>query len=444
MTKLFIFLFTITIFSLAAMWFIENDGSIVVEWLGYKIQTSVAFAVLASVIIFVILTTILQFLLWLKNAPNAYKKSLIHKKRDHGLTALAAGFAAIAAGDTKQAGKQTKKAINCLGPEPITRLLEAQTAQLEGDMEQAKVHYTAMLESKETEIIAIKGLLLQAENDGDLKKAIFLAEKAVTLQPDSDWANKILLRLYKITKRWQQAEVVLSKAVKLKVIDKKSAQRTLALMSLAQCNQYLDNEDYELALKAAKKSYEILPSEVAIAVTYARLLDNADNKAKAIKILETSWKSEPHPNIIELYINIHHSESFEKLIKKLEKLMDIQKNFADGHIAIAKVAMLANNPIKARNHLKMALLIKETKVICKLMAEVEEMEGSSREIVKQWLQRAEISNVDSTWACNICGKATEIWTINCSNCQSFDSLKWTNVKENEYINNGNSLLFNAG
>ncbi len=53
MTKLFIFLFTLTLAAIGAMWFIENDGSIVIEWLGYRVQTSVAFTILASVVILV-------------------------------------------------------------------------------------------------------------------------------------------------------------------------------------------------------------------------------------------------------------------------------------------------------------------------------------------------------------------------------------------------------
>ena len=167
MFKFLTFILILTLISVSAVWFIENDGSIVVEWMGYRIQTSVMFTVFSIVVLFFLLFVILQVLSAIKNAPKNYQKSVKDKKKEKGLIALTEGFAAIAAGDVKQAKKLTKQAVGCLGNAPVTKLLAAQSAQLEGNFGEAKVHYSAMLENKETEMIAIKGLLLQAEKDGD-------------------------------------------------------------------------------------------------------------------------------------------------------------------------------------------------------------------------------------------------------------------------------------
>lgn len=433
MTKLFTFLFTLVLAAIAAMWFIDNDGSLTIEWLGYHIQTSMAFAILASIVVLVICTTLLQFLLWVKAAPKKYKKAMRDKRRDNGLTALTSGFAAIAAGDIKQARRLNKQASNYLGNIPITKLLSAQTAQLEGDRELAKVHYTAMLENKETETIAIKGLLVQARQDGDLNKAIFLAEKAISLKPNAEWAILILLDLYKITKRWADAEKIVQKAQKLKVITSTQAKRSMALMSLEMCTELLQRNDLSEALKYAEKSYKALPDFQPVAANYAYVLLKAGNSNKAAKILENNWKNATHPDTAELYMQLFANENSEKKLKHAEKLLSLAPNSVDGHLIVAKTSMICDNASLARNHLKMALTISETRKICNLMVDLERQEGSDQEIIDQWRQRTQTSNADPAWSCTKCGFNTEKWHTSCNNCNSFDSLKWHDHAEQEAV-----------
>jgi HemY protein len=424
MTKLFIFLLAITLASIAAMWFIDNDGSITVEWLGYRIQTSVAFTILATIVILIILTTLLQIILWIKNFPRKCKKAITEHRREQGLTALTEGFAAIAAGDVKQAKRLTKQAAHHLGNIPLTKLLSAQTAQLEGNTDLAKVHYTAMLENKETEIIAIKGLLLQAKKEGDFNKAMFLAEKAVDIQPDAAWAISILLDLYKITGKWDNAEKTIKKAAKLGVISTYDSKRSLALIYRSRSNSMSKQGDIPGALSAARESYKLMPDFPPVATNYAKILLKNNNKRKAAGVLEKCWKEEPHPKIASLYMEIFSGEADAKYIKHAEKLADMKPNSIYGHIAVAKVAIALEDFEKAREHLTTALSISETVTICKLMADVEKKSSHSDDLINQWLKRASHAQPDPAWSCVECGNATNIWGVSCKQCQAFDSLEW--------------------
>ena len=426
MTKLLLFLLTITIAAIASMWFIENDGSIVIEWLGYRIQTSVAFAILSSVVILVLLTTVIQLLIFLTSAPKKYRKAMLDRKKQNGLTALSKGFASIAAGDAKEAKRLTKQATSSLGNIPLTKLLSAQTAQLEGNNELAKVHYTSMLESKETETIAIKGLLIQARQDGDLNKAIFLAEKAVNLNPNSSWAISILMDLYKITEKWQEAEEILQKAKRIKLLSSDQYKRSLALIYTGICRDFRTKGVNDEAIKYAKKAYELQPDFPPIAQNYAKLLKDSGNNSKAARVIEKCWKTNTHPALADLYMNIYSNESTEKRLKRTESLLKISPNSFDGNILVAKAAMAAGNLSRARNHLKAALAIRETKSVCALMAELEKLEESDSSIIDQWRQRSVTSNSDKTWICDKCNASSDKWSINCNNCDSFDTLYWDN------------------
>ena len=441
MLKLLTFVLILTLISVSAIWFIENDGSIVVEWMGYNIKTSIAFAVAALSLLFFTLFFALQILATIKNAPKNYQKSVKDKKKEKGLVALTEGFAAIAAGDTRQAKKLTKQATACLGNVPVTKLLSAQSAQLEGNLSEAKIHYSAMLENKETEMIAIKGLLLQAEKDGNIEEAVLLAEKAIKSQPSSDWANKVLLRLYKITKRWKEARNLTENLARLKIITKEQAKRDVAIMNLALSKEAQTSDRKVTAMEFSQKAYKDLPGFAPAAVIYAKLLMEVSkkNKRKSVNALEKCWKINTNPALANSYLEIYENDTAEKKLKHAEKLLKLKPNDFNSHIIVAKNAIAAGDSTKARNHLKMALSIKETATICNLMAEVEEIDASDDEAVKKWSERAQNCQPDSDWGCRKCSASQTNWNTNCNNCGSFDSLKWTdnkstidlvNVKEN--------------
>lgn len=445
MTRLFLLLLMLTLFSCVAMWFVENDGSIVIRWMNYHIQTSVSVASLVCVVFVVLCAMVLQFFIWLKNYPNKYKKELKEKRRDQGLTALTEGFAAVAAGDAKQAKRLTKKATHNLGPIPLTKLLCAQTAQLEGDKEEARIHYTAMLENKETEMIAIKGLLIQARQEGDLSKAIFLAEKALNTRPDAQWAISILIDLYKRTRQWDKAEKIIEKALKKKCIDAGESKRALALISMAKAIEIRNTGQNALALKLVYKAHRLLPDSVPIITTYTDILIGVGQQRKAIKVLEAGWRLNPHPDIALHYMKIFSADTSEKRLQRAEKLHNLQPNHVEGHLVVARTAMAAQNFSKARNHLKMALAIAETSTVCRLMAELERQENAGHDVITNWENRSEAALTDPMWHCKNCGYIDRHWHINCHHCEAFDSLCWKETAANENIvhTNNTGLLAQA-
>lgn len=429
----------LTIFSLAALWFVENDGSIVVEWMGYRIQTSVMFAILFIIITIVTCTLFLQIILWLKSAPKRYRKSLKDKKLNRGLTALTQGFAAIAAGDIKQARTLTSRATHDLDNMPITKLLAAQTAQLEGNRELTKEHYTSMLSNKETEIIAIKGLLLEAKQDNDISKALFLAEKAYALRPDSDWVILILLELSKKLKRWQTAEDMTRKALKYKLITRENYNRTIGLLSFAKYKEQFraGSNSSEDDIKSA---YKLAPEFIPVVIAYVDTLVMQDKMRKAIKILENLWCKSPHPDIASAYMEIYTDIDDEENIEKAKRLLQLANGHPEGHIIIASTLLKAGQFGNARHHLKTALSFGETKTICHLMAELENKERAKHEIIHYWQERANHANDLSIWKCRSCNNKSHKWTTNCTSCTGFDTLEWQDFKISANIIRPDNLL----
>ena len=80
-----------------------------------------------------------------------------------GYRALTQGMVAVAAGDAEEAQKLARKADALLAEPPLTLLLSAQAAQLNGDeTARPQRYFTAMLDRAETEFLGLRGLIMQA------------------------------------------------------------------------------------------------------------------------------------------------------------------------------------------------------------------------------------------------------------------------------------------
>jgi len=81
-------------------------------------------------------------------------------------------------GDAEEAQKFARKADVLLAEPPLTLLLSAQAAQLNGDDQAAQRYFMAMIERKETEFLGLRGLIMHALRGGDEATALTLIERA--------------------------------------------------------------------------------------------------------------------------------------------------------------------------------------------------------------------------------------------------------------------------
>lgn len=421
MGRLIGFLILLGFATFIVAWFIDNDGSITIEWLGFYLQTAIGFAILTAVFL-VLLTAVLIHMIFF--VPGASRHKRIVKKRDRGLAILTKGFSAIAAGDAKQAKKLTKQASRYLGHIPMTKLLSAQASQIGGEKEEAKKQYAHMLEDAETEIIAIKALLRQAKEDGDMEKAEFLAERALAINPDTQWAIQVLTDIYQHTKNWTAAEAMTKRAVKHRLLEEGQSKHMLAVMAIARAQEYVEAGKDDDALKAAKQAYHLAPDFAPAVVEWVKLLDRTGSRRKALSTIEKTWKKIPQPDIAEVYMGFFAMEKAEKRLNYAERLLKLNPHM-QSHIAVARAALDIAQFEKARNHLKIALSIQETPVTCQLMAELEEKEHGSVEQASRWLERAKaIGTRTIGWVCQKCGHYSPKWYMNCTHCHCFDGYEW--------------------
>lgn len=417
---------------LAAVWLAERPGAFAIDWLGWHIEMPVPMLLAAIAMIVIAAALLYRGWRWLTAIPGELAGWRRESKREKGYRALTQGMVAVAAGDPAEAQKQARRADVLLNEPPLTMLLSAQAAQLNGDEAAARRYFDAMLERPETAFLGLRGLLMQAQRDGDEGEALRLAARARKLQPRTPWVLRTLFDLQLQESQWRPALATLEDAAKRGVLDSSEAKRLHTIVLLG-CSQEAEGlGDSNTALDFAKKAQRHAPDDLAVTLRYAQLLATAGKTRAVEKLAREAWGQTPHPELARLYPEAGGEVAPLAAIKRLEKLVTAHQNHAETHIALARAYLNAEIWGAARSHLEAACEDDPPARVCRMMAELEEREnpgqngesGGDMAAMRRWLMRASIAAPDPAWICSGCGAQSAGWHLRCARCDELGTLEW--------------------
>jgi len=130
-----------------ALWLAGRSGDVTLSGDGWQMGVPLPVFIFGVLIVAVIAALIYRFWRSVRRAPAATRAYVQRRDREKGYKALTQGMVAVAAGDAQEAARQAKRATSLLAEPPLTMLLSAQAAQLNGDENAANRYFTAMLDS---------------------------------------------------------------------------------------------------------------------------------------------------------------------------------------------------------------------------------------------------------------------------------------------------------
>ena len=424
MIRTVIFIFVATLVVLSAAWLADHPGKLTMVWGGGRLDVKLP-AVLAGLLLFTIFVGLLYRLWWgIRRAPKAFRNARQIRKRERGYKALTQGMVAVAAGDANEAKSQARKADNLLGEPPLTMLLSAQAAQLNGDEAAAKRYFNSMLKRSETAFLGLRGLLMQAERDGDTAAALAYADRAKILQPKTLWVLTKMFELQIQQGQWQSALLTLNQAIKTneaKIAYGKDLRPTVLLGCSIEAGHSGDRAG---ALSFAEKAHKEQPQNLSAIVRRAELMNEEGTTRGLQKLIKGAWTHSPHPALATIYAGSEYPPDALMRVKRFEELREINPDHPESRIALAQALINANIWGAARKHLEALGLENPPSRICRLMAELEEGENKDMEKVRHWLGRASSSEPDPAWICSGCGASNFVWTPLCGRCGALGSLEW--------------------
>lgn len=406
-------------------WLAARPGWMTIDWLGYRIEIAVGFA--AALLAALLLVVVFVDRIWraFVSVPAALRRYRVTVRREKGYRALTSGLVAVAAGDPNGAEKNAKRAEALIPGTPLTKLLTAQTALLNGNAPKARREFTALLEDGEGAFFGLRGLLTQALKEGSHQEAQELIRKAEALQPKRTWVVRTRFDIEVRNRSWPEALDVLKKAEKMQVFDTQTARRHRQAIMTAQA---IENEKQgyliiaaQHAARAAALDYSFTPPSALLADIYARM----DKKRPAQKAVERAWKAQPHPSLAALWLRLMPPagkapsvyETGRDKYQWARRLSDLNPTHTLSQKLAGHAALDASMWKEARERLTAANDFRG-------LARLEHAETGNEAKARAWMERAADFPPDPKWVCHTCGNHAAEWSALCPHCFAFDAQGW--------------------
>jgi HemY protein len=398
-------------------WLADLPGRVPVTWLGYQadVQTGLFVAAVAGAA--VLGWSLIRFLL---RAPWRLASTVAARRTATGEEAIVRGLMAIGAGDVGAARRFAAKAGRLAPDQPLLLMLQAQTAQLSGEAEDAATAFHAMAERSDTRLFGLHGLFIEAQRRNDLAAARGHAEAAATASPSLAWAGQAALEFRCREGDWPGALEALERNRKGGLVQPEAHRRQRAVLLTAQALALKEKDRHtagDMAQEAAKLSPELAP-----ATTLAgRLLAEIGEPRKAARILEAGWRKNPHPDIANAYADLVPGASARDRLGRMRQLSRLADSHPESAIALAYAALNANEFAEARASLA-PLLAAPTRRVATLMARIESAENGDTGRVREWMGRALHAAHDPVWTTD--GVIAENWMAVSPVTGRLDAFQW--------------------
>lgn len=430
MFRFLVFILLVLGLGLLFAWVADNPGTIFLkwEWLasnlgrpGEEVGIPLTMAIVALIALIAISIMIAGFLKGIFGMPGFVSRFFNNRRREKGYRALSRGLIAASAGDIDMARSLTKESRKLLQDEPLVALLGTQTALLEGNREAATENFKTMLDNEDTRMVALRGLFLEAERQGKGEAARHYAEEASRNAPALPWAGNAKLRYSAADGDWDAAIQTLEANRSAGLIDKVKAKRNRAVLLTAKAMS-VEQANPDKARKLAKEAHKLAKDLVPAATTYARAATRLGDIRGASKVLEASWKQEPHPEVADAYATVRVGDSVQDRLSRAKKLAKLRPNHPEGSLAVATAYIDAQEWDKARKALESVLTTRPTERACLLMADIEEGQHGDQGRMRDWLSRAVRSPADEAWTAD--GIVSDEWLPISPVSGEIDAFEW--------------------
>lgn len=420
MVRVVFFLVLIAAFALAGAWIADRPGEVAVNWLGWRIETSVLVALAAVAAITVATIMAWSLLRLLVRSPRVLSNALHARRRRKGYQAISRGLVAVGSGDARAARKFAGEAERLAAGEPLALLLRAQTAQLSGNRAAAEQAFRTMTEHDDTRLLGLRGLYVEAWRRDDRAGALSFAEAAVKSAPALQWAGEAVFEFRCADADWQGALAALEANKRSRLVDRNQyrRQRAVLLTARAQSLEAMEPDAAKaLALEAAKLAPGLVPA-VSLA---ARLAIEAGERRRAGQILERAWRLNPHPDLAEIYAHLRTGDTARDRLARVQHLARHHPNHREGALAVARAAITAQEFSVARTALGL-VLDKPTQRVAMLMASLEEAEHGDAGRAREWMARAVRAARDPAWTAD--GFVSDRWMPVSPVTGRLDAFEW--------------------
>lgn len=420
MIRIILFLFLVGVVALGAAVIADQTGDVTLSWNAWRVDTSLPVLVLALLIVVCAAMLVWAIIRSFLRAPERLRKLRRERRQAKGRNAITQGLIAIGTGDHFAARRHADVAKRLAQQDPLAMLLAAQTAQLHGDSESAQRAFTVMAERKDTRLLGLRGLFVEAQRRDDAYSAVALAEEALKTAPASAWASHAVLGFRCSKGDWDGALAILENNLAAGLIDPAPYKRQRGVLLTARALD-LETSDRDKSRASAMEAVKLAPTLVPAATLAAKFLSENNQTRRAMQVIEAAWIAQPHPDLADAYAHVRLGDSALNRLSRVEKLAARVPGHIEGALAVARAAIDAGEFIRAREALA-PFIETPTQRVAILMAELERAEHGESGNARVWMQRAVRAALDPAWTAD--GYVSERWRPVSPVTGRLDAFQW--------------------
>jgi len=180
-------------------------------------------------------------------------------------------------------------------------------------------------------------------------------------------------------------------------------------------------DDRDRARAAAFEAVKLAPTLVPAATLAAKFLSESQQVRRAMRLIETAWVANPHPDLADAYAHVRLGDSALEQLSRVEALAARTPESAEGAIAVARAAIDAREFGKARAALA-PLATAPTQRVAMLMAEIAREDDGNEGLARSWTLRAVRAAQDPVWTAD--GYVSERWYPVSPVTGQIDAFRW--------------------
>jgi HemY protein len=415
----------LALFALAALAWIsvlvaDHPGKIVVQWDIYTATLSVGQAFLFLLLFGFGFAISLRLVWFLFSSVRLARRHAARRQLRKGIEAAGQGFVALASGNAHAAARQARRARRHAPEQPLTLLLSAQTAQLQGRDSEAASYFRKMLEREDMAFVGATGLWAQARRQDDPGAALAHAGQAYTLNPRSERAARAYIEALMRAGEWREAQIIAFRAQNDRVIEKQAAIRLRQAALIGRSRTATTPAD---ALTFAHEAWRIDHSFTPAVLAYAeRLL--ASQPTKARRVVEKGWLQTHDILLLRAWREAFSSDlPHEKRAARAETLARVAPDAPEVRLTRATTLMQAGKPAEARPILLALEKTAPSALVYEELAALTRQETNDTALIEDWLDKAANAPDLPCWTCTSCGATTTVWEALCPSCYGLLTLE---------------------
>ncbi len=422
------FLCQVIVVILAAVWLIERPGDVTLEAFDYTLTIRTGLFLIGFILFAMTFSLLVRLMGALISLPSSMGMWGRKRRKAKAMRQLTQGYALLSAGQAEKALKLSVKVQDVL-PEArsLALLLEAQSHRALGKQASAATAYQQLMNDKDAVFLGLKGLLSQSIETGQTEKAIDYAHKAVKMHPKTGWVVKTLYDLQIGARDFDAARQSMKKAVKLGVLTREQAVSDDIAMLMYQADKAEEAGNSEEASRYIERAAKLDPSFIPAVTALAAQLIEKGKTRRAQSLIETAWKTNPHPALVPLWDKLAPKNTARDMMKRLrwyEALVALNPDAAAGQLAAAQAALDENLTGEARGHLLRAAQSEPSKEVYRAMLALERAAHAEPAVIRAAEERLLNAPPSKVWTCTKTGAVYDRWSPIARPHGSFNTIVW--------------------